>query len=183
MNNLNYILFEEYKQLEKLCSEIYGEPHGISHYIDDMKKVPLYEYRNLPNWQIDLTCLKQIRHIRNYLAHTQGAFDETVCTENDINWIRDFHDRLLNQSDPLAILYQHSKTKQQKKIPAKPVSQSQISLPPAQYYSIEESLPETDTEENHPTNDSFSIFSLFAVIIVIGVLVLAAFCIYSALSI
>ena len=82
MNHLNYTLFEEYKLLDKLCSEIYDDPHGVTRYIEDMKKVSPSIYRHLPNWQIDLEHLKLILHIRNYLAHTQGAFDETVCTEH-----------------------------------------------------------------------------------------------------
>ena len=67
MNHLNYTLFEEYKLLDKLCSEIYDDPHGVTRYIEDMKKVSPSIYRHLPNWQIDLEHLKLIRHIRNYL--------------------------------------------------------------------------------------------------------------------
>lgn len=36
-NRLNYMLFEEFKRLDKLCGDLYQEQHGISRYIDDMK--------------------------------------------------------------------------------------------------------------------------------------------------
>ncbi len=41
---------------------------GITHYIDDMKGVPEINYR----------------HIRNDLAHRQGAFDEEICTQEPL---------------------------------------------------------------------------------------------------
>ncbi len=182
MNNLNYTLFEEYKVLDKLCGEIYDDPHGVTRYIEDMKKVSPSIYRHLPNWQIDLEHLKLIRHIRNYLAHTQGAFDETVCTEQDITWIRDFYSRLLKQSDPLALLYQYSKTTP-KKTAAKPAPQPQRPLPVPQFSPNNKRLPETNTEESRSSDRSSSIFPLLAILLVIGVLLLAAFCIYITLSI
>ena len=40
MDNLNYIFFEEFKRLDKLCGELYADQHGISKYIDDMRNVP-----------------------------------------------------------------------------------------------------------------------------------------------
>lgn len=113
MNNLNYIFFEEYKHLDKLCAELYQDQHGISHYIDDMKNVSENDCRYIPGWKDDLKRLIRLRHIRNYLAHTEGAFDEEICTQKDIEWSREFHKRILSQSDPLAMLYQYSKTKQQ----------------------------------------------------------------------
>lgn len=39
MDNLNYAFFEEFKHLDKLCGELYGDKHGISKYIDDMRNV------------------------------------------------------------------------------------------------------------------------------------------------
>lgn len=113
MDNLNYVFFEEFKHLDKLCGELYGDPHGVSKYINDMKNMPQNDCWNIPNWKTDLELLIRLRHIRNNLAHTEGAFHEEMCTQKDIDWVRDFHRRILNQSDPLAMLYQYSKTKQQ----------------------------------------------------------------------
>ena len=59
MNNLNYIFFEEFKKLEKLCGEMYGSHNGVTNYIDDMKDVPYSNYRDIPNWEDDLSQLKK----------------------------------------------------------------------------------------------------------------------------
>lgn len=111
MNNLNYIFFEEFKKLEKLCGEMYGSHNGVTNYIDDMKDVPYSNYRDIPNWEDDLSQLKKMRHIRNNLAHEEGAFTKKVCTKNDIRWIQTFIKRIMNQSDPLAIQHRNQKNK------------------------------------------------------------------------
>ncbi len=111
MNNLNYIFFEEFKKLEKLCGEMYGSHNGVTNYIDDMKDVPYSNYRDIPNWEDDLSQLKKMRHIRNNLAHEEGAFAKKVCTKNDIRWIQTFIKRIMNQSDPLAIQNRNQKNK------------------------------------------------------------------------
>ena len=90
MDNLNHVLFEEFKHLDKLCGELYGDQRGVSHYIDDMKVVSGSVYQYIPNWKEDLDRLIRIRHIRNYLAHTEGAFNEDMCTPKDIEWSREF---------------------------------------------------------------------------------------------
>lgn len=107
MNQLNHIFFEEYKSLDELCRQIYGSQPGITHYIDDMKGVPERNYRHIPNWKADLKQLIRIRHIRNDLAHRQGAFDEEICTQEDIEWSQEFHERILKRSDPLALLHRY----------------------------------------------------------------------------
>lgn len=110
MDNLNFIFFEEFKHLDKLCRELYEvEKDGVSSYINDMKSVVPYDYRHIANWKEDLEQLTRIRHIRNNLAHAPGAFDEEICTQKDINWVQNFYERILHQLDPIAILYQKSK--------------------------------------------------------------------------
>lgn len=109
MNNLNFIFLEEYKHLDKLCSELYdGEP-GVTSYINDMKSVDWDNARRVPNWKTDLSNLIRLRHIRNHLAHTEGSFDEKLCTTEDVNWLKDFRSRILEQGDPLAMLRKCSK--------------------------------------------------------------------------
>ncbi len=112
MNHLNFLFFEEYKRLDKLCGDIYGERFGVTHYIDHMKSVPIGDYRNIRNWKADLDQLKHLRHLRNHLAHTENAFDEDICEQEDIDWIKNFHHRILDRSDPIALLYQLSKKEQ-----------------------------------------------------------------------
>ena len=109
MNNLNLIFLEEYKQLDKLCSELYDGQPGVTSYINEMKNVNWNDARDIPNWKSDLNELKRLRHIRNHLAHTEGAFDEKLCTNEDVNWIKDFRNRILKQTDPLSLLGKYPK--------------------------------------------------------------------------
>lgn len=48
MNDLNYVFFEEFKRLDKLCGELYNAPHAVTHYIDDMKSTSWNDCRNIP---------------------------------------------------------------------------------------------------------------------------------------
>ena len=109
MNNLNFIFLEEYKQLDKLCSELYDGQPGVTSYINEMKSMNWNDAREISNWKSDLSDLIRLRHIRNHLAHTEGAFDEKLCTREDVNWVKAFRDRILKQTDPLATLRKKSK--------------------------------------------------------------------------
>ncbi len=118
MNNLNYIFFEDFKKLEKLCNEIYSSHNGVTQYIDDMLNVSFYHYRSIPNWNSDLTELKRLRHIRNKIAHEQ--INENLCTSADIEWLKEFYKRIFNQTDPLSLLRQNTNsTKTTRQIPSK----------------------------------------------------------------
>lgn len=111
MNSLNYMFFEEFKRLDKLCGELYDTQYGVTHYIDDMKSAAWDDCKHISNWKPDLKELIRLRHIRNHLAHTEGAFQEAVCTKEDVDWIKKFYRRIMNQSDPLAMLYRSIQTK------------------------------------------------------------------------
>lgn len=106
MNRINYTFFEEFKRLDKLCGDLYQVQYGVTQYIDDMKAVPPNRWYGIPNWKTDLDKLIGLRHARNHLAHTEGAFYEVACSEQDIEWIEAFYRRILQQSDPLALLHQ-----------------------------------------------------------------------------
>lgn len=133
MENINYIFFEKYKKLDKLCGDLYQDSFGITHYIDDMKSISIMNYRNIPNWEMDLKELKRLRHICNRLAHAEDAFDENICQPKDIDWIINFYQRILTTSDPLALLYQNSKREaaqmQQTKIPNTIPQMQQMKIP------------------------------------------------------
>ena len=93
---------DEYKRLEKLCSEIYGQQHGISRYIADMEKSSTYAARGIPGWSSDLANLKRVRHIRNKMVHDAEDYDDAYEPE-DLAFIKQFHQRILTQQDPLAL--------------------------------------------------------------------------------
>ena len=104
MTSLNINFLEEFKHLDKLCREIYRSEKGVTSYIEDMKSVPTSESRYIPNWDDDLNALVRLRHLRNNLSHEEGSLYEDVCTQADAEWINAFYSRILNQSDPLALL-------------------------------------------------------------------------------
>lgn len=115
MNNINLNFFENYKKLEKLCNEILSVNNGVTQYINEMENISSSKYHSIPNWNSDLSSLKRLRHLRNQMAHNEGAFSENLCTINDVEWIINFRSRILKQTDPLALLHQKetsSKTKQ-----------------------------------------------------------------------
>lgn len=107
MDNLNYVFFDEYARLEQLCCDIYQTQQGVSHYIDHMKQAGGYT-AHTASWNADLQQLIRLRHIRNHFAHTPGAFLEEACDQSDIDWLVNFHNRILNRTDPLAELHKRS---------------------------------------------------------------------------
>ena len=104
--------FNEYKSVEKICNEMYGE-NGVSAYINDMQNCTSREKSFIVNWDKKLKDLKHLRWLRNQIAHDNGVYE---VTEQDLLDIKLFHDELLTQQDPLALLYKEiesTKKKQQ----------------------------------------------------------------------
>lgn len=147
MGNLNYDFFEEYKVLDKLCRELYGGQNGVTQYIDDMKNVLKSDYLHISNWKEDLDQLIHLRHIRNNLAHTEGAFREEICTQRDIEWIQKFYRRILNQSDPMAMLHQYSKVKQKEVKSRTSDYQFQTPKPSVQYNIVDDKVEDDSDKE------------------------------------
>ncbi len=104
MENINYQLLEAYKLLDKICREMYRGEKGVTAYIDNMKSVPAYESRNIPNWNSDLHQLIALRHLRNRLTHECGTLEQELCTQSEIIWLNEFYSRILKQTDPIALL-------------------------------------------------------------------------------
>lgn len=78
-----------------------------------MKEISRIQYPYIPNWKNDMQQLIRLRHIRNDLAHRENAFQDQICTQEDINWIRNFYERILNRSDPIAMLHRKAKADSQ----------------------------------------------------------------------
>lgn len=111
MDYLNIEFLEEYKRLDKLCRDIYCSNKGVSNYIEEMKSMSACGQHTVNNWAADLRQLIYIRNIRNQLAHDIDTMDCATCTDADIDWISNFHSRILNQTDPLSILHKcHKQT-------------------------------------------------------------------------
>ena len=93
---------ESYKHLDKICGEVLNDDRRISAYIDEMKNTPRGSYL-VRGWDDDLKQLKHYRWIRNQIAHEPNCTEENMCEYGDAQWIDDFYDRIMNQSDPLAM--------------------------------------------------------------------------------
>ena len=115
MNNLNYIFFDEFKKLDKICRDIYGASLdgklGVTMYLDDMSSNSHLVKNHIPSWYSDYNKLKKLRNIRNELAHSQNSFSYIECTQDDIDFICNFRKRILDQTDPLSILHKQIKQK------------------------------------------------------------------------
>ena len=100
---------DSYKRLEKLCSEVYGDNHGVSAYIDEMVKKSDGAYC-VSGWNEDLKQLKHYRWVRNQIVHEPNCSEENMCTPEDTQWINNFHSRIMSSNDPLA-LYRKAKSR------------------------------------------------------------------------
>ena len=108
MEKLNREFYDEYTRLDNLCRQMFNSDRGVSDYIEAMKNTPHGKAVKVKDWDSDLKMLKHYRHIRNYLAHTAGAFHQEVCLPYDITWVKGFYSRIMKQKDPLSLLFSTS---------------------------------------------------------------------------
>ena len=48
--------------------------------------------------------IKKVRNARNEIAHSDEPLDYDLCTEEDIDFVESFQERILSRTDPLALL-------------------------------------------------------------------------------
>ncbi len=93
---------EEYKKLEKLCSDMYSGKNGVGEYLSQM----LYEDRTgkarVPTWESDHKTLKHIRSLGSKIARDPGP--TPLSRQSDLDYVIDFHERILEGKDPLSEL-------------------------------------------------------------------------------
>ena len=159
MNTINYLFFEEYKRLSILCNDIYNSQTGLTDYINDLKSI---SSSLSPQYASDLKMLIHLRSIRNQLAHQEGAFEEPLCAQNDIEYIQTFYNCILTQTDPLAVI------QRQKNLSKKSVSKKVIE-------------PASPIPQPVPTKKTISTFSFIPAVIIATLLIL--FCITVLISI
>ena len=108
MGYLNYEFFDEFKALDNLCRDIYGKSIdkklGVTLYLEDMDRNAYQGALKVSNWRSDYNHLKLARNIRNELAHSRNSMAVDICSEEDIDFVRSFRTRILNQTDPIALL-------------------------------------------------------------------------------
>lgn len=104
MLSLNIVFQEEYKRLDRLCKDYLSSTEGVSEYIRQMESTPWSNRRYVFTWEDDYKQLKHVRWIRNQLAHEVGTLNSDLCTENDLDWVQSFYNRIINGSDPFSII-------------------------------------------------------------------------------
>ncbi len=111
----NALLVEYFGDLEQVCNQIYNETHGVTTYINEMKDLEYVGARSVKGWDYDLKRLKEIRHKRNKLSHGEVSFREEWAEKDDLEFLLDFHKRILNRTDPVTLYYKQCKTKSKPK--------------------------------------------------------------------
>ena len=93
---------ESYKRLDNLCKDLFMSETGVSTYICNMENL-MYNHFLITNWDDDYKKLKHYLYIRNQIVHDNNVNERTICDENDLQWIQNFYQRILNRTDPLAL--------------------------------------------------------------------------------
>ncbi len=104
MLTLSLEFLEEYKRLERLCKDYLSRTEGVSEYIRQMEETTWSNRRYVSTWEDDYKQLKHVRWVRNQLAHEVGALDSDICTESDIDWVKNFYDRIIDGRDPFTTI-------------------------------------------------------------------------------
>ena len=107
MEELNYRFFDLFTKVDKLCIDIYQNEHGLADYVEDMRSISTCTVEEIPDWGADLFQLITLRNIRNSLINTPGAFSEEVCTQEQVDWLERFYQRIMDRQDPLALLEEY----------------------------------------------------------------------------
>lgn len=93
--------FEEYKRLERLCSDMYSANHGVSLYIDEMNEKRALGEKMFSDWRKNYNLLKHLRYLRNQIAHGEG---DNVCSVADVEEVKRFYNMIMSGNDPLTLL-------------------------------------------------------------------------------
>ena len=144
-----------YKQLEKLCNEIYGDNHGVSSYIDDMSKLASAS-RYVSNWDDDLKQLKHYRWVRNQIVHEPNCTEENMCEYGDSQWLDHFHSRIMSGNDPLA-LYRKARS-------------SQVTQKPKQTKSSEYVYPERRHSTSKPAGCLTYLMGILLIVTIVALI-------------
>ena len=107
MKRLNIRFFDEYKELDNLCIDLFGEvdgKRGVTLYIDRMSESAELGKAEIDDWESDYKNLRDVRHTRNQLAHSQDSFSDKVCTKEQLDFVLSFKKKLQKGRDPLSIL-------------------------------------------------------------------------------
>ena len=99
MNAIQIEFLDEYKYVDKICREMFGTEKGVTSYIEHLDETPVTVRYWITEWNDEYRQLKHIRWLRNQIVHSTGNVE---CTQFDLDWLKDFHNRPLTQQDLLA---------------------------------------------------------------------------------
>ena len=114
MRDLNIDFMDLYKSVDRFIKDAYSSSEGVSEYIRQMELNFVQGGQYVSTWSEDYNKLKQLRRIRNQLAHEVG-YDSDICEESDYNWLESFNSRLYSASDPLAVMNQAENAERQRR--------------------------------------------------------------------
>ncbi len=104
---------ESYKRLDCLCKDYLSSQEGVSEYIRQMENTPWIDRRCVISWEDDYKRLKHVRWVRNQLAHEIGTLEAGICTIDDLNYIKDFYNRILRGNDPFTLMRKTKETERE----------------------------------------------------------------------
>ena len=107
MKRLNLEFFDEFKELDNLCIDLFGEAggkRGVTLYIENMAKNAHRGEAKVEGWASDYKMLKDVRHARNQLAHSKSSFSGDLCTKEQLEFVRSLKARVQKGTDPLSLL-------------------------------------------------------------------------------
>ena len=109
--NMNFQ--ELYIRLDALCKDCFNSQEGVSEYIRQMEKDMFEGERIVLDWENIYRELKHIRWKRNQLAHEVGALNSNIIEEDEILFVSNFYNKIINTEDPLSELRKHRQSKNQ----------------------------------------------------------------------
>ena len=160
MQSIDMEYFSEYKAVEKICNEMYGE-NGVSAYINDMQNCTSREKSSIINWDKKLKDLKHLRWLRNQIAHPNDSYE---VTPQDLTDIKAFYNELMTQQDPLALLHKEIESTKKKQQEYK-LQQKQMQK------TVQQPIHNnaTDYRDDNNSSKTIAIVAVVAVVVIIAI--------------
>lgn len=157
LTQLDTLFFEQYKQLDTVLCDMLKTDKGVSEYIAAMENVPEHDRKNVAGFDADYRTLKRLRWVRNQIAHDVNSALDGFCRPEDLTNLKGMYQRVMNQSDALAVLYRIKSEKKGKQRKAKSTNGTQC-------------IPE-NAEDNGLFKNPFVAIAVFAAIILLALLI------------
>ena len=161
MNNNEIVFFDEYKKLDNLCKDILGADQGVTAYITEMENTSFSKKSMVASWDSTYKMLKHVKWVRNDIAHGNG---DSECEQEDIDFVRDFYKKIMNQTDPFGIIHKSEKAVVHNPVPKNVYTQTPVQQKNYNNYK----------SSNYNSNDNSVkvIIGIFIVIIIAMILIL-----------